>query len=144
LHLASTSQTRTEDMEATEDFGCDQPLQAGFDQQLRSEIYYSISLPALAELRLGREKEKPFRRAAKRQTVNRPTLFGAQIRVFAIELVVLESDVDIFIALIVTPGRAFIDELVFRACRCWGPENRLNLLLRCLFVDLIVIGAIDF
>jgi hypothetical protein len=70
-------------------------------------------------------------------------LSGSQISILAIQFVIFECYVDILIAFGVAPSRAFVDKLVFRTGRSWRSKNRLNLLLRCLFADLIVVGAIE-
>jgi hypothetical protein len=67
---------------------------------------------------------------------------GLQIGVLAIQFVIFERYVDILITFGVAPSRALVDEFIFRTGRSWRPKDRLNLLLGCLFADLIVVGAI--
>jgi hypothetical protein len=69
---------------------------------------------------------------------------SSQIRIFAVQFVVLERYIDIFIALSVAPRRALVDNLVLCARRSCRSKDRLHLCLGHFFVDLIVIGAIDF
>jgi hypothetical protein len=68
---------------------------------------------------------------------------SSQIGVLAVQFVVFKRDINILIALSVAPRRAFVDKFVFCTGRSWRPKDRLNLLLGGLFVDLIVVGAIN-
>jgi len=68
---------------------------------------------------------------------------GPQIGVLAIQLIIFECYINIFIAFGVAPSRALVDNFIFCTGRSWRPKDRLDLSLGRLFVDLIVVGAID-